>query len=159
MNIPPNTDHFTLTLEARYSERLFRRTARMWRHAQAVGTMCTIIGGSAVLASVTVALPAEVAYLGGLLLSLVMAGGVATRPADKAAAADLEAKRYAQLLAQAPGMDAAALYATLEKARESDAPEIESLRNPAQNDVMREVGWLDKVVPLTQRERLVSALA
>ncbi|MES2743492.1 MAG: hypothetical protein V4754_21440, partial [Pseudomonadota bacterium] len=45
------------------------------------------------------------------------------------------------------------------EARQSDAPEVEPLRDVAFNDVMLEIGCEDSLVNLGRSQRLLSALA
>ena len=56
-------------------------------------------------------------------------------------------------------MDAQALRAELAKARESDAAEVELLRDVAYNDVVVESGRSDLASPLTLPQKLIAALA
>ena len=56
-------------------------------------------------------------------------------------------------------MTAEQLAAALAKAGETDTPEIEALRDVAYNDVVREIGRDDHVVPLSATQRLFAALA
>ena len=51
------------------------------------------------------------------------------------------------------------LAAELQKARESDTPEVELLRDAAYNDLVREVGRSDLCTPLSLGQRMASALA
>lgn len=151
--------HAILVNEARYAERLCQRTARLYRRLQAFGVFATVIGGSAVLTALSQQVPAWVSLVGVTVMTAFAAALLAIRPADKAATNEADAKRYARLRTEAHRMDTAALREALNRCRESDTPEIESLRDVAFNDVVREVGRQDQAVPLRLRQRALAALA
>lgn len=145
--------------EIRYAERLCARTARMYRRLQTVGTWFAVFSGGTVFMAVSKNLPEPALQVGLLLLAALAAMLVAVRPADKAAANELDARRYARLRTEVTTMTAADARAALAKARESDAPEVETLRDVAYNDLMLEIGRSDLAVPLTLNQRVLSALA
>jgi hypothetical protein len=149
----------SLINEIRYSERLCLRTARLYRHAQTFGTFCSILGGSAAAVALAPQVPQWVGLAGLVGLAVFGAFTVAIRPADKAAANENDARRYAQLRTAAAGMNAEQLAAALDKARETDTPEIESLRDVAWNDVAREIGAATQQVALARFQRILAALA
>lgn len=152
-------DKELLLVEVRYAERLCQRTARLYRHLQTVSVFLSVLGGSGVISAVSGAVPAWMPIAGGVLLTVFGAVNLAVRPAEKAAANEGDVKRYAQLRSAAPGMDAAQLHAALEKARETDVTEIEALRPVAYNDVVREIGRDDEVMPLSLQQRIAAAFA
>ena len=84
---------------------------------------------------------------------------VAIRPAEKAVANEVDVKRYAQLRSAAASMDEVALRTALHKARESDAAEVEPLRDVAYNDVVIEIGRAEFAVPLSNQQKILAALA
>jgi hypothetical protein len=94
-----------------------------------------------------------------MLLAIFGAIAVAVRPADKAAQNELDVKRYAALRAKSSGMEDDLLRQSIDEARNSDAAEIEALRDVAYNDVVQEVGRPDYSVPLSLQQRLIAALA
>jgi len=96
---------------------------------------------------------------GGVFLAVFGAANLAIRPADKAAANDADAKRYAQLRTSAQSMTADELAIALSKARESDTAEVDALRDVAYNDVVTEYGRPDALVPLTMPQKILGALA
>ena len=145
--------------EIRYAERLCLRTARLYRHVQATSVFLSVIGGSAVISSTSGSLPAWVPVAGGAVLAIFGAINLAMRPADKAVANETDAKRYAKLRTSGQSMTAQELQIALEAARESDVQEVESLRNVAYNDLVREIGREDEVIPLRIHQKLLSALA
>lgn len=145
--------------EVRYAERLCLRTARLYRKAQSFGTWAAIVSGTAALSAVTGSAPKWLSVGGGIAFAMFGAALIAMRPAEKAAANDQDAKRYAQLRTAAHGMDETTLQAALDKARETDSPEVEPLRDVAFNDVLVEVGRTDLVVPLSPKQRLLATLA
>ncbi len=152
-------NHDILLSEVRYAERLCQRTARLYRNTQATLVFCGVLGGSGVLSAVGGLMPLWVPMGGALLAAAAGAVGLAMRPADKAAVADADGKRYAQLRTQAQSMDAAQLQTALNKLHETDSAEIEALRDVAYNDAVLEIGQPGFVVPLTARQKLLSALA
>ena len=149
--------------QIRYAERLCARTARLYRRLQTVGTWATIVGGSAALLQTTAVagatLPPWAGGAGVLLAAAFGAALLAVRPADKAAANEADVKRYAKLRGDAATLTDAQLEAALQKARESDAPEVEPLRDVAFNDVVCETGNATAAVPLNWRQRVLAALA
>lgn len=152
-------DKTTLLNEIRYAERLCQRTARLYRHIQAVTVFMTVVGGSGVMSSLSGAVPPWVALAGGVFLAIFGAANLAIRPADKAAANDVDAKRYAQLRTAGQSMSGDDLGQALNKARESDAAEVDALRDIAYNDVVTEYGRPEATVPLTMHQKLLGALA
>lgn len=154
------SDERAITLnEIRYAERLCQRTARLYRHLQSFGTWLTVVGGSGTLSALVTDAPPWIPVAGAILFAATGAALLAIRPADKAAINEAESRRYATLRARGVSLDAAALRAALEDARQSDAAEIESLRDVAWNDVVQEVGQGDKQVPLSVQQRLLAAIA
>lgn len=152
-------DHAALLNELRYSERLCLRTARLYRHLQACGVALSVMGGSATLTALASSVPPWVSVGGSLVFVAAGVAMMAVRPADKAALNEADAKRYASLRRTALTMDAATLAVALADLRPADAPEVESLRNPVYNDVVREIGADHAVVRLSLLERIVSAIA
>lgn len=145
--------------EIRYTIRLCQRTARLYRRAQTLGTFLAIIGGSATLTGAVGQFPSFVATAGAALLAIAGAALIAMRPADKAAQNESDVKRYQALMAKSVAMPDEALRQALEEARQSDACEVEPLRNVAFNDVMAEIHRTDQLIPLSSHERLLRALA
>jgi hypothetical protein len=145
--------------DIRYAERLSLRTARLYRRLHTAATFLTAIGGSAALSALAPAVPGWVSVAGAACLAAFGALSLTVRPAEKAAAAEADAKRYAQLRTAGRTMSAVELQAAVEKAREADAAEIEPLRDVAWNDVAREIGRADAVVQLTPQQKLLAALA
>jgi hypothetical protein len=154
-----DTEHARLLNEVRYSERLCQRTARLYRRIQAAGTVATIIGGSAAVSAVGNALPPVISMAGGACFVVFGALLLAIRPADKAAVNEADLRRYSKLRTEGVRMSTVELLVALNKARESDAPEVEPLREVAFNDVVREIGAEDQVVALRLSQRLLAALA
>lgn len=145
--------------EIRYAERLCQRTARLYRRLQAAGTFVAVVAGSAALAALSKQVEPWISICGGAVFAAVGALMLAVRPADKAAANEADVKRYAKLKSDGATMDEQTLRLALLKARESDAPEIEPLRDVAYNDVANEVGSANAAVALRWHQRLLAALA
>lgn len=148
-----------LIAEIRYAIRLCQRTARFYRCIQAIGTFIGIIGGSATIVALYDHFPAWLSIASTALLSIAAASLVAIRPADKAAPNELDAKRYQALMAKAVNMDAVQLSLAIEEARQSDAPEIDALRNVAYNDIMKEINREDQEIKLSTSEKFLELLA
>lgn len=148
-----------LQSEIRYAIRLTQRTAQLYRHVQTVATVLFILGGSAAIATLTGDLPVWLKTTGAVLLAVAGAASVAIRPGDKAAQNEVDMRRYQELMAKSVTMNEVEIQKALEEARQSDAPEIDSLRDVAYNDVAMEQGRPDAVVPLTTAQRLLAALA
>jgi len=145
--------------EARYAQRLCQRTARLYRRVDTLATFVAVLAGSAAASALFTAVPAWLPVLGAALLAGMGAAHLVVRPADKAASNEADSRKYAELLAQAHRLDGAALAEALSAARASDVPEIEPLRDVAWNDVMRELGRQDLVLPLRPAQRALAALA
>lgn len=152
-------DRQQLIGEIRYAIRLTQRTARLYRRVQTTGVFLGIIGGSATMASIANEIPAWITTTGGILLALAGAMLIAIRPADKAAQNEADVRRYQQLMTHAISMDEKALEQALEEAHNGDAPEIESLRDVAYNDIALELNRPDVTIPLTSLQKILRALA
>lgn len=154
-----DTRHAILMNEVRYAERLCQRTARLYRRMQVAGTVGSVVAGSAVLGALSASVPPVVSLTGAALFALFAAVQVAVRPHERAAANEADMRRYAQLRTDGRSMDADALQLALDKARLTDAAEIEPLRDVAFNDVAQEVGATYAVTPLRWHQRMLAALA
>lgn len=145
--------------EIRYAIRLTQRTARLYRRIQTTGVFLGIIGGSAAMASLANQVPGWITATGGILLTLAGAMLIAIRPADKAAQNEADVRRYQQLMTRAATMDEEALEQALEEAHNGDAPEIESLRDVAYNDIVLELNRPDATISLKPLQKLLRAMA
>lgn len=145
--------------EVRYAIRLTQRTARLYRHIQTLGIFLSILGGSATMASIADGIPAWITATGGIMLACAGAMLIAIRPADKAAQNEADVRRYQQLMARAVNMSEKELEQALEEAHNGDAPEIESLRDVAYNDIVLELNRPDAAVSLTPLQKMLRALA
>lgn len=154
-----DTQHAILLNEIRYAERLTQRTARLYRHLSSAFVFIGVLGGSSVLASAAEGMPAWLSAAGLGVLAVAGALAIATKPLEKAVANEAEARKYAALRTKAASLTAEQLLVELQKARESDIPELELLREVAYNDLVQEVGRSDLCTPLNIPQRLVSALA
>ena len=148
-----------LISEIRYAIRLTQRTARLYRRIQTVGIFMSIIGGSAAMASLADGVPVWVTSTGGILLAVAGAMLISVRPADKSAQNEADVKRYQALMTRAVTMDANELEQALEEAHNGDAPEVESLRDVAYNDVVMELNRPDVLVHLSPIQRILKSLA
>lgn len=145
--------------EVRYAIRLTERTARLYRKIQAAGYVLTIVGGSAVLAAIGKSLPDWVTLTGAAMFAIAGALLIAIRPADKVAQNEADAKRYKALMAKSVDMTDAEFERALADARQSDAPEVEPLRDVAYNDVAIECARPDFLVRLSLRQKVLAFLA
>lgn len=157
---PEESDrHTALLTEVRYAERLCDRTARLYRRLGAGFLFLSVATGSAALSALSDRVPPWVSLSGGVAFALVGAINLAVRPADKAAQNEADARKYARLRSQATRMTTAELEEALQRVRESDAPEVEPLREVAYNDVVTEIGRKDMKVPLGPLQRTLALLA
>lgn len=147
-------NHDQLRGEVRYAIRLCQRTARLYRHIQTAGTFFGILGGSAAMASLSNNLPHWLSIAGGAMLAIAGAALIAIRPADKAAQNEQDVRRYQSLMTKSLDMTPEALEAAIEEARQSDAPEVDALRNVAYNDVVKEINRDDQAIPLSATEKI-----
>ena len=151
--------HAILLGEIRYAERLTQRTARLYRRAATFCTFVAVLGGSSLMASVAAGAPAWLKFLGLALLALAGAAAISVRPLEKAIANEADARKYASLRTQGQTMDDVQLDAALQKARESDVPEVELLRDIAYNDLLMEIGRQDMRTALSGRQKLLEVIA
>lgn len=154
-----NERHAVLLNEIRYAERLSLRTARMYRHVATVLTGLAVFGGTGVMASISETVPDLLRLTGGVLVALSASVGIAVRPLEKAIANEAEARKYAALRTKAIGMSAQQLEVELQKARETDVPEVEMLRDVVYNDVVTEVGRPDLCCTLNWAQKVIARLA
>ncbi|GKS68964.1 hypothetical protein W03_09680 [Nitrosomonas sp. PY1] len=143
----------------RYAIRLTQRTARLYRRVQTVGIFLSIVGGSAAMTSIATNIPAWVSSAGGVIFAIAGAMLIAVRPSDKAAQNEYDARRYQELMVKAVNMNEDELILAIEEAHQGDAPEIESLRNVAYNDVALEFNRPDMMFELSALQRLLKSLA
>lgn len=149
----------TLLNEIRFGERLAQRTARLYRRLQTFGALVTVVGLTAAAGGWAKWVPPALATAGFVCGALVGAFVFVVRAGDKAAQNDAEAKRYARLRSEQHANDATTIQAAQLRARESDIPEVEPLRDIAWNDVMHETGNADKVHPLSGLQKVLKALS
>ena len=145
--------------EIRYAIRLSQRTARLYRRIQTSGTFISIIGGSAAMTTITGGMPSWVAVIGGILLAIAGATMIAIRPADKAAMNEADMRRYQALMPRAETLNVTQLTLAIKEAHQGDAPEIETLRDVAFNDVMGEINRMDCAIPLSVSQQFLRSLA
>lgn len=149
----------TLMNEIRYAQRITQRTARLYRRASTVLTFLAILGGSSVAVSLSKSAPDWLAIVGTLAMAAAAAASLAVRPLEKAITNEQDLRKYTQLETLAVGMTLEQLQAALAKARETDAAEVELLRDVAYNDVVREIGRDDAAIHLNLQQRLIASLA
>ncbi len=148
-----------LQAEIRYAMRLCQRTARLYRRIQSLFTFFTVLAGSSALVSVSANLPAAITLTAAFIFAMAGAANLAARPADKIAINEADVRKYAALLLKSETLDPAHMRILIAEARQSDAPEVEPLRNIVFNDVMLETGREKFVIPLTITQRLFDAIA
>lgn len=154
------TDRHTILMgEIRYAERLTQRTARLYRRASTFCTFIAVLGGGSLMASFAESVPDWLQFFGLGLLAVAGAAAVAVRPLEKAITNEADARKYASLRTQALAMDEIQLEVALQKARESDVPEVELLRDIAYNDTLMEIGRQDLNAPLSCRQKVLELLA
>jgi len=151
--------HAILMGEIRYAERLTQRTARLYRRAATFCTFLAVVGGSGVISSLADQVPAWVSLAGVALLAVAGAAALAVRPLEKAVINEADMRKYSALRTQGLAMSEAELDAALQKARESDAAEVELLRDVAFNDLLVEIGREEMLQPLSAAQKLLGAMA
>lgn len=149
----------TLMNEIRYAQRITQRTARLYRRASTVLTFLAILGGSSVAVSLSKSAPDWLAIAGTLAMAAAAAASLAVRPLEKAITNEQDLRKYTQLETLAVAMTLEQLQVALAKARETDAAEVELLRDVAYNDVVREIGREDTAIRLNLQQRLIASLA
>jgi hypothetical protein len=148
-----------LLSEIRYAQRLCQRTSRLYRRAQTTFTFIGILAGSAGLVAVSSQLPAWVALSSGCVFAIVAAINLSIRPAERIAQNESDVKKYAALIAKSTDLEVTAVAKLLAEARQSDAPEVEPLRDIVYNDVVMELNRSDLLIPLSRPQKLLAALA
>lgn len=146
-------DAAILLNELRYAERVCERQARLYRRGQFVGGWLSIFGATATVGAVAAALPHWLQVTSSMIAVGLGVAFQLMRLGDKAAAIEAHAKGYAA------ARSAPDLAVALQAARAGSPPEVEALRNVCFNDVLREIGHQDLVVPLSAWERAVAAVA
>ena len=148
-----------LQAEVRYAQRLCQRTSRLYRRVQTTFTFLSIFAGSAALVSISAQLPQMLTLSSAIAFAAFAAINVAIRPAERVAQNESDVRKYAALLAKSEDLDIVAIRKLIAEARQSDAPEVEPLRDVAFNDVMREINREDALIPLSRSQRLLGAIA
>lgn len=145
--------------EIRYAQRLCQRTARLYRRVQTCATFLSVLSGSGALIALSSQMPSGVTIGFALAFATFGAVNLAVRPADKAAQNDLDVRKYGALVVKAQQVEPMELKRLIAEAEQSDAPEVEPLRDVAFNDVMREINRDDALIPLRFSQRFLSAIA
>lgn len=96
-------------------------------------------------------------WLCGILAIVFSAYRVAYKPADRAASAEAQKKRYSRLLSDVDIASDAEIARRLEELEEFDSNAPTSLYNPARNRASIEL--YHKIEPLTKFEKLMAFLA
>lgn len=148
-----------LQAEVRYAQRLCQRTSRLYRRVQTTFTFLSIFAGSAALVSISAQLPQIFVLTSAVAFAAFAAINIAIRPAERVAQNEADVRKYAALLAKSEDLDVTAIRKLIAEARQSDAPEVEPLRDVAFNDVMREINREDALIPLSRSQKLLGAIA
>lgn len=148
-----------LQAEVRYAQRLCQRTARLYRRVQTTFTFLSIFAGSAALVSISAQLPQILTLSSAIAFAAFAAINIAIRPAERIALNESDVRKYAALLAKSEDLDVPAIRKLIAEARQSDAPEVEPLRDVAYNDLMREINRDDQLLPLRISQKILSAIA
>lgn len=124
----------------RYAVRVLERYARMWNLVGAGLKAISILSGTVALAALTGA-NSRVAVVMGVVFAALQALEYALGPAEKRAEALAERRNYARVLAAEASMNDAALDAAYQRVvADDEIVIIQSLRELAYNDVVREQG-------------------
>jgi hypothetical protein len=141
---------------ARYAARISERSARAWQKLSTLLAFIEILGGSAAMAAY-VANNAELSAATGLVLALCVAIQHTLSPAEKAMIERQFFSRFMALLSDRTLTldDLNQRLATL--CSEPDFA-FEALRNPAYNDVAREKGRDEALIPLSWLQKTVAII-
>ncbi|WP_332853657.1 hypothetical protein [Duganella sp. S19_KUP01_CR8] len=142
----------------RYAQRLYQRTARLYRRIQTILTFFNLLAGSSAVAALAAQMLIPSAWLLGLF-AVFSCLNLAIRPADKIAANDADVRKYGTLLAKLNTLDTPILQQMLDEARLSDTIEVEPLRAVAYNDVVMEIDEPDSLIELSPIQKLMGVLA
>lgn len=144
--------------EIRYAQRLGQRTARLYRRAQTTFTFLSLVAGSGAIAALSAQMPQLTFWL-AITFAVFSSVNIAVRPAEKIAANDTDVRKYAALLAKSESIDIHELKKLIAEARQSDAAEVEPLRDVAYNDVMLEINRPDALIRLHSMQKIMGILA
>jgi len=156
----PDKERQKLCSEIRYTQRLAQRSARLWWRIDAIGTLAFVLGSAGAVSNLANLLPSYIAALASFCTVLIAAVMVCLRPAHKASLNDADVRKYSELMTlERSGTSTPKLAALIAKAHQTDAPEIETLRDVAYNDVCNEINRAEHAVKLNFWQRTMSAMA
>ena len=141
--------------EVRYAERLCHRTARLYRRIASILAWVTLIGGSSAFLALKHETAGWLVATAGIIWAALHALDQVMKPAAKSALNLHDSKRYSRLMTQHRKSLPTTIQRELDKLRENDGLEVESMRDIAWNDVMVESNNLAMVVPLSRWQRLL----
>ena len=154
------TRHAILLNEVRYALRLTQRTARLYRLLGRFFIFAELIAvGILENCFLSAESPHWLILASTFIVGLSSAAILTIDPFEKAVLNERDIKKYAYLEADGLGMDAQQLALALAEARQTDADEIECLRDVAYNDIVRESGHPELAYPLTVRQKFLAMLA
>jgi len=149
-----------LCSEIRYTQRLAQRSARLWWRIDAVGTLTFVLGSSVSVANFVKLLPPFIGASASVITILIATLMVCLRPAQKASLNEADVRKYDELLVlERSGTSTQKLAVLLAKAHQTDAPEIETLRDVAYNDVCSEINRADYACKLSVWQRTMAIMA
>jgi len=156
----PDKTRQAICSEIRYTQRLAQRSARLWWRVDALGTLAFVLGSAGAVANLGALLPPFVAVLASVVTVVIAALMVCLRPAQKAVLNDMDVRKYDELRTlERSGTSTQKLAVLLAKAHQTDAPEIEALRDVAYNDVLNEINRADCASKLGLWQRTVAIMA
>lgn len=157
MNGVPES-HYQPVLEIRYSARYCLRMRRFYGRIAAALGIAEIVGGSAAVAGFASEYGA-LSAVAGLIMAIMAAINIIIAPTEKRMLCEAQRRRWADLDSIAGALDLAELRRRIHQLYIEEVPDIESLRDAAMNDAMRENGRMDAIVPLTIWQRAMVAMA
>ena len=141
---------------ARYAARYHERCANVWKRFSSLITFAELIGGSAAFGAWLSKNPEIGAYM-GLVLAISADLNHTFKPAERAATEAQARKVFMNLLIDA-SPDINGFNKRLSELCAEYGNSLESLRNPAYNDVARELGRDDFASKLRLPEKLIGIL-
>ena len=131
---------FDLRFRLRYAVRVLERQARFWRHVEGISRFLAFLSGTAAFAAI-ISSNSGLTIAFGVLFAALQGVDFVFNPAAKAAEAREAGKVYAEVLAGPYRNEPEQLEQALLSAQaRDDVVVFEALREPAYNDVAKEMG-------------------
>lgn len=150
--------HYEAVGDIRYAIRYFHLQRRFFGKVEGLFRLIYVVAGSSAFAGYLTS-SAELAGLAALATAVVTALDIVWSPGSKRQICAELTKRYTELERKSRKLTLEQLDDEIGFIRETDAPAIEALRNPAYNDSVVERGLQSWKLELSYWQRLMAALA